>query len=201
MKVTNIKQQVKKTDRYSIFIDNKYSFSLSEAELVGLKLRVGQALDAGDLDDLNGEVLYSNAKNSCFKLLSYRARSTGEVVDYLKRKHYESELIDRVIEFLTTKKFIDDEQFARQWVENRLTIKQASIRQIISELRQKKVDPNLINKVIEEQSIDETKQIKQLIDKKRSQPKYRDDLKLMQYLSRKGFSYDKILVALGRRAE
>src|ERR1035438_292181 len=193
MKVTNIKQQVKKTDRYSIFIDNKYSFSLSEAELVGLKLRVGQALDAGDLDDLNGEVLYSNAKNSCFKLLSYRARSTGEVVDYLKRKHYESELIDRVIEFLTTKKFIDDEQFARQWVENRLTIKQASIRQIISELRQKKVDPNLINKVIEEQSIDETKQIKQLIDKKRSQPKYRDDLKLMQYLSRKGFSYDKIL--------
>lgn len=201
MKVTSIKPQIKRANRYSIFIDGKYSFALSEAELIDLKLRVGQDLEAKDMKKLGSEVLYSNAKNSCFKLLSYRARSTGEIRDYLKRKKYEDEIVDRVIEFLTDRDFLNDEKFALQWAESRTAIKQSSVRQIKSELRQKKVSNEIINKVIDEQPIDEVAVLKQLIAKKRTQLKYRDDLKLMQYLGRKGFNYDKILIALGRRAE
>jgi regulatory protein len=201
MKVTNIKQQLKKAHRYSIFIDNKYSFSLSEPELIDLNLKVGQDIEAKDLENLNSEVLYSNAKNSCFKLLSYRARSTGEIKEYLTRKKYDNEIIERVVDFLTDRDFLNDEKFAAQWAENRQSIKHASIRQIKNELRQKKIDNIIINKIMEDQSIDEVGALKQLIDKKRTQLKYHDDLKLMQFLSRRGFSYDKILVALGRRSE
>jgi regulatory protein len=201
MKVTSIKPQVKRTNRYSIFIDGKYSFSLSEAELIDLSLRVGQELETKDIDKLNSEVVYGNARNQCFKLLSYRARSTGEIRDYLKRKKYENEIIDRVVDFLTDRAFLNDEQFARQWIDNRLSIKQSSVRQIKMELRQKKVSSDIIDKVITDLPIDESKILEQLIAKKRTQPKYQEDIKLMQYLGRKGFSYDKILIALGRRAE
>ena len=177
-------------------IDGKYSFSLPETELIELKLKVGQAIDQADLDKFNGEVTYSKAKNSCFKLLSYRARSSGEIKEYLKRKGYDEEIITRVIDFLNDKKFLDDEAFAKTWVESRVAIKHLSIRQIKNELRQKNINSEIINKVIEEQDIDEEKLILEIIDKKRSQLKYRDDLKLMQYLSRRGFSYDKISNAI-----
>ena len=42
MKITSIKQQVKRADRYSIYVDDKYSFSLSEQELLSIKIKVGQ---------------------------------------------------------------------------------------------------------------------------------------------------------------
>lgn len=196
MKITNIKPQVKRAGRYSIFIDDKYSFSLAEADLIYLKLKVGQEIDQSDLEKFNVEADYSKAKTDCFRLLSYRLRSIGEVRDYLRRRKYEPEVADRVIEFLIERDFLNDEKFANQWVENRLLIKQSSIRQIKSELRQKKVDSKIIDNALNEFSVDEVKLLRILIDKKRNQTKYRDELKLKQYLSRKGFGYDKIVEAM-----
>ena len=40
--------------------------------------------------------------------------------------------------------------------------------------------------------------LKELIERKRKQTKYKDDLKLMQYLTRQGFSYDHIKTALNK---
>ena len=41
-KITAIKQQVKNPQRYSIFVDEKYSFSLSELALINSELKIGQ---------------------------------------------------------------------------------------------------------------------------------------------------------------
>ena len=49
MQITAIKQQVKRTDRYSIYVDGKYAFSLSESGLISGGLVSGQELDAGEL--------------------------------------------------------------------------------------------------------------------------------------------------------
>lgn len=201
MKLTKIQQQIKRTDRFSIFLDNKYAFSISEAELISLNLKLGQELNEKDLDKISSDVEFGNAKNGSYRLLSYRARSIDEIKQYLARKKYSEETINKTITYLTKQGLLNDEQFAKQWVESRVTNKNSSIRQIKNELHQKKVSSEIINKVIEEQSINEADLIKELIVKKRTQPKYQDDLKLMQFLARRGFSYDKIQIALGRRAE
>ena len=44
MKVTAIRQQVKRAGRYSIYVDGEYSFSLSEGALLDSKINVGQEL-------------------------------------------------------------------------------------------------------------------------------------------------------------
>jgi regulatory protein len=44
MKITAIKQQVKQQGRYSIFVEGKYSFSLSDVALLDSKLIRGQEL-------------------------------------------------------------------------------------------------------------------------------------------------------------
>jgi NUDIX domain. len=52
MKITAITQQVKRTDRYSIFVDGKYAFSLSESGLLASGLAVGQELTPAELKKL-----------------------------------------------------------------------------------------------------------------------------------------------------
>lgn len=52
MKITSIKQQVKRADRYSIYVDDKYSFSLSEQELLSIKIKVGQEVTKLELKEL-----------------------------------------------------------------------------------------------------------------------------------------------------
>ena len=45
MKITAIKQQVKRQDRYSIYGDGKYLFSFSESELLNSGIKIGQELE------------------------------------------------------------------------------------------------------------------------------------------------------------
>ena len=50
--------------------------------------------------------------------------------------------------------------------------------------------------VLAEDKVDEFEVLKAEVEKKRRQPKYQDDLKLMQYLARQGYTYDDIKRAL-----
>jgi len=50
--------------------------------------------------------------------------------------------------------------------------------------------------VLEEDETDERQVLRELIERKRRQAKYQDNIKLMQYLSRQGFSYGDIKSAL-----
>ena len=48
MKITALKQQIKNPERVSIFVDEKYAFSLSLDELVKYKLKNGDELSEVD---------------------------------------------------------------------------------------------------------------------------------------------------------
>lgn len=192
MKITDLKQQVKRADRYSIFIDGKFKFSLSSDELLTKGLFLNKELDDKELKSLIESSSVSLAKANCFRYISYRQRSFFEINQYLKLKGYSEKVIKETLLFLSEKKLIDDVKFAKTWVENRNLLKPTSIRQLKLELRQKKVDPEIIQDVVNDQTIDDREIIRGLIKKKQSQTKYRDKLKLMQFLARRGFNYEDI---------
>ena len=192
MKITDIKQQVKRAGRYSIFVDDKYSFSLSESELLSIGLRINQEFTETELAELKNTAVEDKAMMRAYDQLSRRARSEWEMRDYLRRKDHEPELIDKIISRLQDKNYLDDEQFARSWVENRRLLKKTSKRKLSQELKQKRVDEATINKVLAEDSTDEQAVLKELVKKKSQQTRYQDKTKLMQYLMRQGFRYDDI---------
>lgn len=196
MKITAIKQQVKRSDRYSILIDNKYTCSFSEAELLKLGLSVGQAITSKDLDALKNDAVKDKAKTRAFDLISRRPRSSWELHDYLKRKDYEEDVINSTLETLSDLGYVNDLDFAKRWVENRRLLKASSKRRLRQELKQKRVSDEIIDQVLEEDETDEREVLRELIARKRKQTKYQDNLKLMQYLSRQGFPYDLIKEAI-----
>jgi regulatory protein len=192
MKITAIKTQVKREGRYSIFVDDRYAFSLSADGLLGAGLVNGQELSDADIQAYKRLSSDDKAYGLTLDYVVRRMRSVGELQDYFRRKKYEPELAEQIIAKLTRGGYVDDAEFARRWVENRRLFKATSSRRLQLELQQKKVSSDTIQAVLAEDETDERKVLRELVTKKRKQSRYQDDQKLIAYLARQGFNYDDI---------
>ncbi len=197
MKITSIKQQQKRLDRYSIFIDEKYTFSLGEDDLVSSGLHKGQEVTEADLIKYKQDSLVGKAYDRAIRYLALRPRSKWEIEDYLKRKNYDEPVIIAVIEKVTAKGYIDDDKFARSWIESRQLLNPRSKKRLHFELKKKHISDVVIDQVISEIGEEiEISQIETIIHKKRKAKRYQDNQKLLAYLARQGYSYDLIKRAL-----
>lgn len=194
MKITSIKQQVKRTDRYSIFVDDKYAFSLSESGLIESRLASGQELDAAELKRLKKAAGFDKAYYNALRYVAMRPRSEWEMQMYMARKEVDKEAADEVISRLRNLNLLSDLDFARAWISSRRQLKSTSKRRLRLELMQKHVPNDVIDEALSEDEGDERQILRELIEKKRR--RYPDQQKLMQYLARQGFSYDDIKSAL-----
>jgi len=194
MIITAIKQQVKRQDRYSVYVDGKYAFSLSEGGLIESKLAGGQEIDAARLSELKQTAGMDKAYGNALRYVAMRPRSEWELHDYFRRKQVDETAAAEIVQRLRDLDLLNDLAFARAWVANRRLLKQTSKRRLMLELKQKHVAEDIARQVLEEDETDERDQLKALIAKKRS--RYPDQQKLMQYLARQGFRFDDIKSAL-----
>lgn len=134
-------------------------------------------------------------------LIARRPRSRWELEDYLRRKDSPAPLTEQILNKLSELGYVDDLKFAQLWVENRRLLRPTSRRRLIQELRQKRVPQEVIEEVLTEDETDELSVLREMVIKKRRQTKYQDDLKLMQYLARQGFSYGDIKTVLNEVSE
>jgi len=195
MKVTKITKQQKNETRYSVFVDGSYAFSLSQAALLSSKLVKGQEVSQKQLGELkqlaNGDKLY----NQACRYVTLRLRTSWEVSQYLQRKQASPTLIQEILNKLSNSGLIDDGQYVQAYVHDRQLARPTSRRKIIFELRKKHVSNEVIEAALNSDDTDQTA-LRVLINRKRQQPRYQDDLKLMQYLSRQGFHYGDIKEAM-----
>lgn len=197
MKITSIKQQAKRADRYSIFVEGKYSFSLSEAALLESKITSGLELTQQQVSEFKKLSAEDKIYNQTLRYVAMRPRSKWEVGFYLQYKKQASPaLTEELLNKLSNIGLIDDEKLARALVNDRRLLRPASRRKMIAGLRKKRIPDELIEKAIGSDKDEELAALQAVIVSKRRQTKYQDDIKLMQYLARQGFSYDDIKSAL-----
>ncbi|QQS22006.1 RecX family transcriptional regulator [Candidatus Saccharibacteria bacterium] len=211
MKITSISAQVRNPDRVNISIDGMYRLSLDILQVTDLGVRVGRELGEQELAELETESQFGKLYTRALEYCLMRPHSVREVRDYLYKKTlakkykdrqgqlhekngYLPALTERVLTTLQQKKYVDDEQFARWWVENRNLTKGTSLRKLTAELRAKGVSGEIIDQVMRQSDRDDKSELAKIIAKKRS--KYPDDQKMLQYLARQGFSYDQAKEAL-----
>ncbi len=194
MKITAIKQQVKRQDRYSVFVDGAYAFSLSEGGLIESRLASGQELTGAELQALKQSAGLDKAYGNALRYVAMRPRSEWELRDYFRRKSIDDDAATQIATRLRGLHMLDDLEFARAWVANRRTLKATSKRRLQLELKQKHVPEDIIDRVLRDDETSERDVLRQLIAKK--QARYPDRQKFMQYLARQGFSFDDIKAAL-----
>ena len=67
MIITDIKKQVTDTERYSIYIDNKFVFGLSGVDVLYYRLKIGNEISQEKYDEILDNVIYEKAKNTAVK--------------------------------------------------------------------------------------------------------------------------------------
>lgn len=202
LKITNLKQGVKNPERVNVFVNGRYSFSLDIAQVVDLKIKVGEMLSAEKLAELKKASEFGKTYQRALEWVLVRPRSEREARDYLRRAKFKTssagalargggsredfgdfsaEIVSRLID----KGYLDDRKFARWYVENRFIKKGVSQKRLAMELRGKGIASEIINEVLGGR--DDEAEIRKIIARKRA--KY-DDEKLLAYLCRQGFSYE-----------
>ena len=266
--VTSLRGAIRDPHRINVFLDGKFSFSLTLTELADSKLHQGQVLTDPEVERLRNlsglGKLYQQTLEYCFS----RPHSKKEIIDYLERKRlrrdiswkrfeeyqlkiqndpeyaarvkkirqhtkeqnqkireidftenntYEyrgvqksnlptkpadritPEMIQEVVSRLESQNYINDQDFARYFIENRHQNKGISTKRLIQELQIKGIDNDIIEQAMFDQGTgnlfrDEEVEIEKMI--KKQLRKTSDRQKIIAYLARQGFSYDLIKAKL-----
>jgi regulatory protein len=179
-----------------VYLDGEYAFGLSAVEAA--RLRKGQVLSDAQIESLKAQDERNRAFERAVRFLSYRPRSQVEVERHLRRKAIAEEVIGDVIARLERAKYLDDEEFARFWLENRERFRPRGRRALRYELRQKGVSDEIVTRLLEE--ADDEAAAWQAVEGRLTRwahlPGGEFRQKMAGYLSRRGFDYSTISLTL-----
>ncbi|MBI4674647.1 MAG: regulatory protein RecX [Chloroflexi bacterium] len=188
-RVTALEPQVKRANRFSLYVDDHFALGLSGYVAAGV--RVGQVLTRADLEKLAYAEQLEQAREQALRYLQVRPRSERELRVQLRKKKYSEEIINQVIARLNDVKLVGDRDFAKFWVENREGFKPRSKRALQYELRQKGVAQQeiarAVKKVDERDSAYRAAHAQALRWKELDASSFRE--KLSGFLARRGFDY------------
>ncbi len=192
MLITKIEQQKRDNKRYSIFIDHKFSFGLDEVDLLFYKLKENEPLSQEKYDEIIENIVYLKAKDTAFKYLGYKARSSYEVEKKLEEKEFNPEIIRKTIDMLERYGYINDAHYAKVFINDKINLKGYGKHRIKYELKLKKIDENIINELLENTSESELEKATSLVEKKIRNKviDYKEKQKIIAYLQRRGYSFD-----------
>jgi regulatory protein len=196
VKITKISPAVKTEGRYNVFVDDKFSFSLDESQLVKIGLKKSDEISDERLTELKTESDFGKNYIRAVDLISRRLRSEKEIRDNAFRKNWTKESTEKVIKRLRERGFLNDEKFAESFVRSRAALRNYSARKMKLELAKKGITKDIYGKVLAtSDEYDEQAALKKLIAKKRTHYAGNEQ-KLIAYLARQGFQYDDIKSSL-----
>lgn len=151
--ITEISAQKRNRRRVNISLDGSYAFSLDR--MTAAWLQVGRELSDAEIEQLQMRDEVEVAFNQALNLLSHRSRSVAEMTRYLEGKGYAPGTLKAVLAQLEEEGLLNDDRFAREWIENRSTFRPRSQSQLRAELRFKGLEESSIDSALEESGVDD----------------------------------------------
>ncbi|PKO07409.1 MAG: hypothetical protein CVU41_01555 [Chloroflexi bacterium HGW-Chloroflexi-3] len=191
--ITALTIQKKNPKRVNIILDGEFSFGMYVINAGHLK--VGQTISLEMIDSLKKVDQIENCFQKALKYISYKPRTKSEVVKKLNEMHVEEDIISNVMYTLVEKGYVNDFQYAKNWVENRSIYKPRSKKLITWELKNKQISEEIISEVTGEMIPEEKLAILAAEKYARRLSGYEKEVffrRLSGYLIRRGFSYSTV---------
>ncbi len=196
MKITAIKKNKNNPNRFSVFIDDKFAFSVSDNLLIKLKINKGDELSKDKIGELtkssNSDKIYSQT----LKYATSRLKTKWEIEEYLNNKNAPPALKTKILNKLSKLNLINDYTYCLSFIRDKQRRHPCSKLKLIYDLKKRRVNISLIEQALEELGVDDTTSVKELIESRNLLNKYRDKTRLMRYLTSQGFNYSDIKSAL-----
>ena len=195
MIISNISFQKKK---FQILFDSGEEIEISEETLIEFGLYKGQEVE----DDIIEKLKFEDEKTEAL-LLSYRFlqrnKTEKQLIDYLYKNKISGEIIDTVIPILNEKKYLNDEDYARRYLNDAMNIKKYGKIKIVYMLRSKGIKNDIIEKIMRDYDYElEYLNAEDLLSKKLDAEE-KDPQKInsaKKYLQGRGFEFEIINFAV-----
>ena len=200
MKITTIEKQVKKKDRYNIYIDGKFFIGLDESVVAEYFLREGMEVDDKLIANLQDDELIAKVFNKVMNYATYKDRTEHEIIQRLNKEEDIDEFVkEAVITKMVKYNIINDDLYVDNFI-SAFSEKQ-SINKMKRTLREKGIDKDLIEckfADLFDQDEEVEKALKELKGMKNSLKRH-EGIKKKQSATRRliyrGFNYDTIETA------
>jgi regulatory protein len=201
--VVNLKRKKRTKEWYLIYLNDGREILSYIDFIVKFKVKVGKQLTEEQIKEMKSESEVILAKEIAYRFISYKPRTLKEVSDKLKAKGFQSDLVSKVVEELKNYGFINDLEYARNFVLNKSRSKTLGELALRRELLSKGISSEIVDGVLSEREnlIDEfeialdlaqgkLKQIKSLKKRKRGRDEYKR--RIYEFLLRRGFKFETI---------
>ncbi len=197
--ITALTVQQRNKERVNVLVDGE--FALAVTAVAAAALRRGQYLSDAEIEKFKQEDQRDKAYNRAVRFLGFRVRSQAEMERYLRDKGYPADVVAETIDRLARQEYLNDEEFARLWLDNRERFRPRGQQALRYELRQKGLAAEVIEAAVA--NIDEDELAWAAVASKLhrwqnlDEPELRQ--KIMGFLSRRGFNYE-VIQRVVRRA-
>ncbi len=189
--------------RINVYIDDKYAFSVERNLICDNKLYEGKAIRKEEVRKIIESDFIQRYFCKILKLISRRPRSEYEIRRYLNKKSLRNKRLDRyidkIIKKLVENDYINDLEFAMWWVNSRLEFSPRGRYLLISELKQRGVSKEIVEKALAKILTKEKEvEIAKVLGEKKKRilgeiSSIKNKKKFFDFLRRKGFNYDIVL--------
>lgn len=179
--------------KYYIDLQEEEGFYLYPGEIKKLGLKDGMILSEEAVRSIHQEYSVPRAKKRALGLLAKKDMTQKELVEKLESSLNDSRAIAAAMEFVTRHGYVDDEQYARDYLYFRRDRK--SFRQIQEELSRKGISREILQILFEEEGDQSMEEIRPLVVKYAARFKeldYPSQQKICQHFGRKGYQVSQI---------
>lgn len=198
MEITKLEIQKNNKDRVNLYLDEKYYSGISLELVVREHLKVGLDIDEEYLRNLILEDEKGKALAKAIKYIGTNLKTAKQLRDYLRKKDYNPNTINYVMDKLIEYNYLDDENYARAYVLTYST-KYGKLK-LKSQLKSKGVSDEIIEKYLDTANIDSIEKVALKYMKNREFT-YENCQKLSRFLYSRGYEFDEINSLVNRLKE
>ncbi|MCY9516098.1 regulatory protein RecX [Paenibacillus apiarius] len=192
--IVRVERDEKQAGRYIIHLDQASPLNVHEEVMIKYRLLKGTELSLDSLDEILRADEGNRAYVQSIKYLQRKPRTRMELARNLAQKGYEEGIIQEVLDRLEREWLVDDQAYAHQWTNQRVTRHMKGRRWIQHELKQKGIPERHISSAIDAiEPEQEWESAMQAAHKKWRQIKGEPHLrkqKVAAFLARRGYPMD-----------
>ena len=197
-KIKVIKTQVRRPNRRTILFDDGTFIGISEEALLSNPVHPGDELTPEKIKELTNSETKQKLRNAALNLLNFRMRSRSELKQRLLKKGFYIQDIESLLDEYERKNILNDSEFALAFSRDKVKSRGIGPWILRAELLSHNLEQELIEETIDriytEFSIDKLlgNQLKKRKIRRDTQLQKNEKNRLLNFLKRKGFSYDDI---------
>ncbi len=190
--ITDLQIQKNNKTRANVYIDGEYACALEMLTVMKLGLKIGRQITPERLKEAASDSERSVAFDKAANYLSRGYKTVHQMREYLIGRGYDEETTEYVIQKLKDYRYLDDEAYARMYVEQNDSSKGS--RRIKQELVSKGIAVSLAEQISEEDPEHALLNASRLAERyMRNKPCDLKTLqKLQRYLLNRGYGYDTV---------